>query len=111
MRAISITSMVDVGRNCLGRGRIHDVQSVSVSVPDALPFDRLPVASRTSRRSTATWRKNSLHRLRRAAHHIGARRHIRHHAGLRPDPRPRADPQMACQTRLASDHDVIFQDR
>ena len=90
------------GRNCLSRGRIHDVQSVSVSVPAALPFDRLAGRLPHQPPQHGDVAEEFAHRLRRAAYHIGAGRHIRHHAGLRPDPRPTPDPQMARQTRLAA---------
>ena len=102
MRAISTTSMVASDETASVVGRIHDVQSVSVSVPVALPFDRLRGRFPHQPPQHRDLAEELAHRLRRAAHHIRAGRHVRHHAGLRPDARPAPDPQMACQTRLAS---------
>jgi hypothetical protein len=69
-----------------------------------LPFDRRPVASRTSRRNNATWRKKSRTAAGLLPIDTG---HIRHHARLRSDSGPLADPQMTRQTRLAT-ADVVF---
>src|SRR5215469_13606428 len=52
-----------------------------------------------------------LHRHRRGAHHALARRDIPHDAGLRADSRPAADGEVACQSPLRGDDDVITEPR
>ena len=120
MRAMSIVSPASSAglRRCVGVccDRVHGPSPccpcpTQARRPSRRRYSLRFRADRASLRSRAIWRKNSLHRLCRAAHHIRARRHVGHHAALGADPRPASDPQMARQARLASDHDVVFQDR
>ncbi len=99
-------------------GRVHAAQSVSVCESGGDPCGACRGAPggcfalvRTSRRRKAISRNMARTGCAGLPTTSSPRGHVRHHPGLRADPRLPTDPQVPGQPGLATNHDVVLEHR